>query len=287
MAKRKKAARRKTAAKKAPAECSPPRIAEIVGLPIYPQWEYQVDDPDIYRAANLPGFALTMAVEARRREASEAESLFLRGRFRDLCFAVKGWFGDTARSMVGDVPNGEVMAFHREGVSWVSGVAAWVRKGPRVALDLGEWEALRDQGFDLFSRYRVLAKSHHAKVTRRMDRFQRGARAWCRAFQDEHGRPPKREEFREWVKELDLRTENYDKVFADLTEPQYRILEELHPKHRGPAKRTGEDLAKRLNVGRTTFFEAVRLLKDRGLVANKRGFGYYRPDMPPKPVTDE
>ena len=71
------------------------------------------------------------------------------------------------------------------------------------------------------------------------------------------------------------------------TELQYRILEELHPNHRGAVNATAEYLAGRLDAGVTTVKEAIKSLQEADVVANKRGLGYYRLDEPlPNPGTD-
>jgi len=69
-----------------------------------------------------------------------------------------------------------------------------------------------------------------------------------------------------------------------LTELQTRIYEELA---RGPM--TAEDMTTRLQEigvekGLTTVKRALAVLKNLERVKNKRGLGYYRADMPPKPA---
>jgi len=75
--------------------------------------------------------------------------------------------------------------------------------------------------------------------------------------------------------------------FGVLTETQYRILEETHPVARRATSMTADRLVRRLRISRSTFFAQVKPLMEKGYIANMRGIGYFRPDAPPKPVTDE
>ena len=73
---------------------------------------------------------------------------------------------------------------------------------------------------------------------------------------------------------------------GELTELQRRILEELTDR-----AYTAEELTAHLNnvsvkCDVSTVKRALKELKKKHLVSNKRGSGYYRPNRPPKPVTD-
>ena len=72
-----------------------------------------------------------------------------------------------------------------------------------------------------------------------------------------------------------------------LAPTQMRILEQLHPDERGADNVTAKNLADAVGISPRYCRTVIAQLREKGLVAYKRSLGYYRPDMPPKPITDD
>jgi len=88
------------------------------------------------------------------------------------------------------------------------------------------------------------------------------------------------------INETSIQKTNDDTIPEPWTDLQNRILEELSPEHRDIGKMTAEMLAKKLGCTTQGLHKAMKPLKDANKVKNKSGLGYYRPESPPKPITD-
>ncbi len=76
--------------------------------------------------------------------------------------------------------------------------------------------------------------------------------------------------------------ETGNRVAEICTDLQLRILEELYY-----SGLTAEGLERRIGRSIDAIKRALKGLSEAGKVKNKRGLGYFRPDAPPKPCTDD